>query len=99
MTVHESTFPNLLGMSNVDSKSIQALWCPPDASATNIDRFRRRINSRKGLDLKNYQDLHAWSTNPETAAEFWIELFTYQNLQAGVVPLRATEVKVNSESN
>ena len=96
-SLREPSFSNLSSMSNVDNKSVQILWSPPDASATNMDRFRRRINSRKGLDLKNYQDLHAWSTSPETAADFWIELFTYQNLQAGVVPPRATEVEVNSE--
>jgi hypothetical protein len=49
----------------------QPLWQPHDVSKTNIDRFRRYVNQKHGLDLQTYNEIHAWSVNADTMDHFW----------------------------
>lgn len=63
------------------------LWQNADPSQTNIDKFRRQVNSRRGLALKNYADLHAWSIDPRTASDFWADLFGFEELSKHALPI------------
>jgi acetoacetyl-CoA synthetase len=65
------------------------LWQNADPSWTNIDKFRRQVNLKRGLNLRDFGDLHAWSTNPQTAPDFWIDLFEYEQMKPGVQPTKA----------
>ncbi|OAL22384.1 acetoacetate-CoA ligase [Fonsecaea nubica] len=67
------------------------LWQHADPSQTNMDIFRRRVNASRGLNLRNFADLHAWSTDPRTAPDFWVELFQYEQIKPGIVPTKAME--------
>lgn len=84
-----------MGTISTETKCPQLLWTPSDKSATNLDRFRVWINRKRKTSLKDYQDLHAWSTSRTSAQDFWIDLFEYQNLKPGVVPRRAFEHEVS----
>lgn len=64
------------------------LWQNADPSQTNIDKFRRQVNTRRQLALKNYADLHAWSIDPRTASDFWAELFEFEGLSRHAVPTK-----------
>jgi acetoacetyl-CoA synthetase len=50
------------------------IWRPSAARVadTNLTRFIDRLNTRKGLRLRDYSDLYTWSI--EEPAEFWREL-------------------------
>ena len=50
------------------------IWRPSAARVadTNLTRFMERLNTRKGLRLRDYGDLYAWSI--EEPAQFWREL-------------------------
>ncbi|KAF8070271.1 acetoacetyl-CoA synthetase [Lyophyllum atratum] len=51
------------------------LWRPIHPASTNVEAFRRAINRQHpGLNLQNYQDLHAYSV---TDYEFWMDLWRY----------------------
>ncbi|EXJ61493.1 acetoacetate-CoA ligase [Cladophialophora psammophila CBS 110553] len=74
-------------MSNTSTPRI--LWQNADPSQTNMDKFRRQVNEKRGLALRNFADLHAWSTDPRTASDFWIDLFQYEQIKPGVQPTKA----------
>jgi acetoacetyl-CoA synthetase len=50
------------------------IWCPSAARVadTNLTRFMDRLNTRKGLRLRDYGELYTWSIEQPT--EFWREL-------------------------
>lgn len=64
-----------------------------------MEKFRCWINAKRKLDLKNYEGLHAWSSNRRTAEGFWIDLFEYEGLKPGATPARAYDRKVGSPGN
>lgn len=79
------------------SKAItpRRLWQNADISQSNMDKFRRQVNTNRSLALENYSDLHAWSTNPRTASDFWVELFEFENLKDGFRPSKAMDQSVS----
>ncbi|MFQ6677156.1 MAG: acetoacetate--CoA ligase [Fidelibacterota bacterium] len=60
------------------------MWKP---SATQIqhsqmNEFKKTINTNHGLNLQNYSDLHDWSV--ENIPAFWEELWTYLNISHSI---------------
>jgi hypothetical protein len=76
------------------SQAAERIWSPKDPSKTNLDKFRRHINQKRGLNLKNSVELHAWTTNSKTAQDWWIDLFEYEQLLPGHTPSCSIQSKV-----
>jgi acetoacetyl-CoA synthetase len=58
------------------------LWRPSPAriAEANLTRFMRCVNARRGLQLHDYTELHAWSlSSPEM---FWTELARFADVRA-----------------
>jgi len=57
------------------------IWRPSAARVadTNLTRFMNRLNTRKGLRLRDYGDLYTWSI--EQPAEFWRELAGFADVR------------------
>ena len=64
------------------------IWRPSPARVanSNLTRFMRCVNARRGLALRDYAGLYAWSI--ESAADFWTELARFADVRAewGVGP-------------
>jgi acetoacetyl-CoA synthetase len=58
------------------------LWRPSAAriADTNLTRFRRCVNARRGLQLGDYADLYAWSLAAPQA--FWSEVARFADVRA-----------------
>jgi acetoacetyl-CoA synthetase len=65
------------------------LWRPSEARVgdANLTRFMRCLNARRGLRLRDYTELYAWSLS--AAPEFWTELARFADIRAqwGVAPV------------
>lgn len=71
----------------------QVLWQPKDPENTPISTYRRHINSKFDLNLRNSQDLHKWSvSNPH---DFWIDLYSYTK----IIPPLPSNVKYAFDRN
>ncbi|HTX06485.1 MAG TPA: acetoacetate--CoA ligase [Steroidobacteraceae bacterium] len=58
------------------------IWRPSPARVAdaNLTRFSTCLNARKGLKLRGYEELHAWSVSqPE---DFWTELARFADIRA-----------------
>jgi acetoacetyl-CoA synthetase len=49
------------------------LWEHPDPKSTNAWKFMQHVNSKYGLRMQNWEDLHEWSVKSNSA--FWEEVF------------------------
>ncbi|KEF51079.1 acetoacetate-CoA ligase [Exophiala aquamarina CBS 119918] len=76
----------------------RTLWIPQNVGSTNLDRFRTTVNKKRALDLRDYRDVHSWSTQADTASDFWVELFEYQNLKPGATPKHAFDGSTSDKS-
>src|SRR5215471_10110083 len=58
------------------------LWRPSvtRVADANLTRFIRCVNARRGLRLRDYTDLYAWSLS--SAPEFWTELARFADIRA-----------------
>lgn len=67
------------------------IWIPSAEELKNssLAKFRDVVNSKYGLALKNYDDIHAWSVNPKTAGDFWMALFSFLDIGASKAPQKA----------
>ena len=67
------------------------VWTPSehDLKKSSLARFRDIVNKKYGLQLRTYHDLHAWSVDPSTAGDFWMELFDFLDMGASKPPTRA----------
>ncbi|KAL5479092.1 hypothetical protein ACEPAI_2380 [Sanghuangporus weigelae] len=61
----------------------RVLWCPPNPSMTRGEYLRRFINHKHGLQLKNYDDLHAYSVKDYT---FWLDLWEFLGITSSIPP-------------
>ncbi|EMD37673.1 hypothetical protein CERSUDRAFT_114316 [Gelatoporia subvermispora B] len=50
------------------------LWRPANPSHTSLDAFRRMVNRKHGLNLKDFHDLHRYSVEDY---KFWVDLWQY----------------------
>ncbi|EXJ71833.1 acetoacetate-CoA ligase [Cladophialophora psammophila CBS 110553] len=62
------------------------LWQPQNLNSTETDRFRRFINKRHNLSIRDYGELHAYSVSKESAGDFWVDLFLFLDIKADVIP-------------
>jgi acetoacetyl-CoA synthetase len=60
----------------------ELLWTPPEATVEGaaVERFRHWVNARLGLDLADYDALHAWSVQELEA--FWSAVWDYFDIQS-----------------
>ena len=58
------------------------LWRPSETRVAdaNLTRFIRCVNARRGLRLRDYTDLYAWSLS--SAPAFWTELARFADIRA-----------------
>ena len=72
------------------------IWRPSAArvAEANLTRFMEQVSARKGLKLRSYDDLYAWSV--EQPADFWTELARYADVRAdwGSGPVMANDPDV-----
>ncbi|CDH60689.1 acetoacetyl-synthetase [Lichtheimia corymbifera JMRC:FSU:9682] len=63
------------------------LWKPANPENTEMERFRKHVNSRFNLSLEDYQALWRWSTS--SVCDFWSTVWDYTNV---ISSTRATQV-------
>ncbi|KAH7927543.1 acetoacetate-CoA ligase [Leucogyrophana mollusca] len=61
------------------------IWRPAFASHAVVERFRREINLKHGLNLKDYHDLHSYSITDYT---FWLDLWQFLGIVSSVPPTK-----------
>ncbi|KAF7376536.1 AMP-binding domain-containing protein [Mycena sanguinolenta] len=59
------------------------IWKHPSPSWTAVERLRRLINSKHGLQLKDYHDLHKYSVE---SYEFWLDLWEFLGIVSSIPP-------------
>ncbi|KAG9316731.1 acetoacetate-CoA ligase [Chiua virens] len=59
------------------------LWTPTHSGDAICEKLRREINMKRGLKLKDYDDLHAYSVSTPT---FWLDLWDFMGIIASVPP-------------
>ncbi|KAJ7761097.1 acetoacetyl-CoA synthetase [Mycena metata] len=64
------------------------LWRPADPPFTAVERLRRLINSKHGLNLANYHDLHQYSVESFT---FWLDLWEFLGIISSIPPKKILE--------
>jgi acetoacetyl-CoA synthetase len=58
------------------------IYTPSYPNDKNVEKFRRQINKKRGLNLCDYRDLHAYSVHPDTFQDFWQDVWEYVNIKA-----------------
>ena len=58
------------------------IWRPSATrvAEAHLTRFMEQVSTRKGLELRSYDDLYAWSV--EASADFWTELARFADVRA-----------------
>lgn len=57
------------------------------------------MNRKRRLNLRNYAELHSWSTDPQTAGDFWVDLFEFEQLKKGLNPTKSMADLVSASQN
>ena len=69
------------------------IWRPSATrvAEAHLTRFMEQVSTRKGLELRSYDDLYAWSV--ESTADFWTELARFADVRAdwGEGPVMAND--------
>ncbi|CAL1706757.1 unnamed protein product [Somion occarium] len=63
----------------------KVIWRPRDPSRSRMDCFRRVINRTRGLQLKDFHDLHKYSVDDY---RFWEDLWAYTGIVYTVPPTK-----------
>ncbi|KAJ7798329.1 hypothetical protein B0H14DRAFT_2388759 [Mycena olivaceomarginata] len=69
---------------NYTFENLEPIWKPVNASWTTVEQLQRLINSKCGLDLKDYHDLHKYSVE---SYNFWLNLWEFLGVISSV-PLK-----------
>jgi acetoacetyl-CoA synthetase len=48
------------------------LWEHPDPKSTDMWKFMQKVNTKRGMNMKTFRDLHAWSVG-DRRVEFWAD--------------------------
>lgn len=70
------------------------LWRPLPSSGKNLKDLMAKINTRHGTNIADYMSLWRWSTAPQTAPLFWLQLVEFLGIKFDRSPERAFETKV-----
>lgn len=54
-------------MASIAEKQV---YIPSNPEYTNVEKFRREINRKRGINLSGYQDLHTYSVHSDTNSGF-----------------------------
>lgn len=65
------------------------IWTPPRVKGTNIDAFRRHVNQKFNLNLRNYWDLYNWSV--DETSDFAQTLFDFAGIKTSKPPTRPVD--------
>jgi hypothetical protein len=60
----------------------EPVYVPSDPETKNVEKFRRAVNQKRGINLAGYQDLHAYSVHPDTFLDFWQDVWEYVGIKA-----------------
>jgi len=60
----------------------EPMFVPPNPEEKNVEKFRREINRKRGINLTDYHDLHAYSVHPDTIEDFWQDVWDYVDIKA-----------------
>jgi hypothetical protein len=60
----------------------EPVYVPSDPENKNVEKFRRAVNQKRGINLAGYQDLHAYSVHPDTFLDFWKDVWEYVGIKA-----------------
>ncbi|KAK7043175.1 hypothetical protein VNI00_008529 [Paramarasmius palmivorus] len=80
-------------MSNYFEHS-RLLWKPQHPELTNVEQFRVMINRTRGTNLKDYRDLHKYSTEDYN---FWLDLWKFFRIISSEPPRSVLEKSVIPE--
>ncbi|OSX66017.1 hypothetical protein POSPLADRAFT_1043540 [Postia placenta MAD-698-R-SB12] len=64
------------------------LWRPANPARTSLDAFRRMVNRKHGLNLRDYHDLHRYSVEDY---EFWLDVWEFVGILHSVPPTKILE--------
>ncbi|KZT10799.1 acetoacetate-CoA ligase [Laetiporus sulphureus 93-53] len=64
------------------------IWRPAHPSRTSLDVFRRVINRKHGLNLRNYHELHKYSVEDYT---FWTDVWEFVGIIYSVPPTQVLQ--------
>jgi acetoacetyl-CoA synthetase len=67
-------------VSNGTISKLTKLWEHPSPQSTKMYEFMQMLNKKKGLQLKTYDELHAWSI--DNIAAFWEEVWQFTGIRA-----------------
>ena len=62
--------------------SAKAVYVPSNPEEKNIERFRRAVNRRRGINLGDYCALHSYSVSPSTYLDFWQDVWEFVGIKA-----------------
>jgi acetoacetyl-CoA synthetase len=62
------------------------VYVPLNPEERNIEKFRREINKKRGIELSDYHQLHTYSVHPNTSAQFWLDVWEYVGIEASNLP-------------
>lgn len=69
----------LVDMSDIFTSSTKPIWQHPNPDSTAISTYRRHINKKFSVNLKDSQELQRWTVKyPQL---FWIDVYEYTNIQ------------------
>ncbi|KAF2992990.1 hypothetical protein E8E13_000714 [Curvularia kusanoi] len=66
--------------------SLSPIWTPPHIKGTVLDAFRRHVNRKFNLDLRNYWDLYKWSVDDIPA--FAPTVFDFMGIKTSKLPTK-----------
>ncbi|KAJ7123300.1 acetoacetyl-CoA synthetase [Mycena crocata] len=69
-------------------ENYQPLWRPANPAWSAIERFRRFVNSKHGLQLANYHALQKYSVETYT---FWLDLWEFIGVVSSIPPTKILE--------
>ncbi|GBE80624.1 Malonamoyl-CoA synthetase vrtB [Sparassis crispa] len=64
------------------------IWRPANPARTTVEAFRRAINLKHGLNLRDFYDLYKYSVGDYT---FWLDLWQYVGIVYSVPPAKILE--------
>jgi acetoacetyl-CoA synthetase len=71
----------------------KTIWQPSEDNLkhSSMARFKDFAAKRSGRSFADYHQLYEWSVNPDTAADFWMALWSFLDLKASTQPIKAFE--------
>ncbi|KAF9042189.1 acetoacetyl-CoA synthetase [Panaeolus papilionaceus] len=70
-------------MANTYFAQSRLMWKPAQPEATAVEAFRRQINRKHGLNLRDYHDLHDYSVRNY---QFWLDLWENIGIMSSIPP-------------